>query len=82
MFLGRVIGEVWATRKANDLVGKRLLVIEPLERSAKATARGRSPVSGAAEKSAAGGTGSSATTARWRRNESVPCSPVTVSVTV
>lgn len=31
MFLGRVIGEVWATRKADDLEGKRLLVIEPLE---------------------------------------------------
>ena len=31
MFLGRVIGEVWATRKAPDLEGKRLLVIEPLD---------------------------------------------------
>lgn len=31
MFLGRVIGEVWATRKAADLVGKRLLVIETLD---------------------------------------------------
>jgi ethanolamine utilization protein EutN len=31
MFLGKVIGEVWATRKMEDLEGKRLLVIEPLD---------------------------------------------------
>jgi len=31
MFIGRVVGEVWATKKAPDLEGKRLLVIEPLE---------------------------------------------------
>lgn len=31
MFLGRVIGEVWATRKVADLEGKRLLVVEPLD---------------------------------------------------
>lgn len=31
MFLGRVIGEVWATRKAQDLEGKRLLVVEALD---------------------------------------------------
>lgn len=31
MFLGRVIGQVWATRQMADLDGKRLLVIEPLE---------------------------------------------------
>lgn len=31
MFLGRVIGEVWATRKAADLEGKRLLVVEALD---------------------------------------------------
>ena len=31
MFLGRVIGEVWATKKMPDLEGKRLLVIEPLD---------------------------------------------------
>jgi len=29
MFLGRVIGEVWATRKVADLEGKRLLVVHP-----------------------------------------------------
>lgn len=31
MFLGRVIGEVWATKKMADLNGKRLLVVEPLD---------------------------------------------------
>ncbi|NUP96006.1 MAG: EutN/CcmL family microcompartment protein [Planctomycetaceae bacterium] len=31
MFLGRVVGEVWATRKAADLEGKRLLVIQALD---------------------------------------------------
>ncbi|MFT7678690.1 MAG: ethanolamine utilization protein EutN [Planctomycetota bacterium] len=31
MFLGRVVGQVWATRQMADLDGKRLLVIEPLE---------------------------------------------------
>jgi microcompartment protein CcmK/EutM len=31
MFLGRVIGEVWASRKLKDLEGKRLLVIEQVD---------------------------------------------------
>lgn len=31
MFLGRVVGEVWATRKVDDLSGKRLLVVERLD---------------------------------------------------
>lgn len=31
MFLGRVVGEVWATRKAADLEGLRLLVVQPLD---------------------------------------------------
>lgn len=31
MFLGRVVGEVWATRKSADLEGKRLLVVRPLD---------------------------------------------------
>ena len=31
MFLGRVIGEVWATQKVADLEGKRLLVVEALD---------------------------------------------------
>jgi len=31
MFLGRVVGEVWATRKAADLSGLRLLVVQALD---------------------------------------------------
>lgn len=31
MFLGRVVGEVWVTKKVADLAGKRLLVIEALD---------------------------------------------------
>jgi len=31
MFLGKVIGEVWASRKMPDLEGKRLLVIEQVD---------------------------------------------------
>jgi len=31
MFLGRVVGEVWATRKVADLEGLRLLVVQPLD---------------------------------------------------
>jgi len=31
MFLGRVVGELWATKKVRDLEGKRLLVIESLD---------------------------------------------------
>lgn len=31
MFLGRVVGEVWATRKVEDLEGLRLLVVEALD---------------------------------------------------
>ncbi len=31
MFLGKVIGEVWSTKKVSDLEGKRLLVIQPLD---------------------------------------------------
>jgi ethanolamine utilization protein EutN len=31
MFLGKVIGEIWATQKVKDLEGKRLLVIEALD---------------------------------------------------
>ena len=31
MFLGKVIGEVWASRKLKDLDGKRLLVIERVD---------------------------------------------------
>ena len=31
MFLGRVVGEVWATKKMPDLEGKRLLVVSALD---------------------------------------------------
>jgi ethanolamine utilization protein EutN len=31
MFLGRVVGEVWATRKVADLEGLRLLVVQALD---------------------------------------------------
>lgn len=31
MFLGRVVGQVWATKKSADLAGKRLLVVAPLD---------------------------------------------------
>lgn len=31
MFLGKVVGQVWASRKSADLEGKRLLVIEALD---------------------------------------------------
>ncbi len=31
MFLGKVIGQVWATKEVPDLRGKRLLVIEALD---------------------------------------------------
>ena len=31
MFLGKVIGQVWATQKSPDLEGKRLLVIQALD---------------------------------------------------
>jgi len=31
MFLGKVVGELWATKKVRDLEGKRLLVIEALD---------------------------------------------------
>lgn len=44
MFLGRVIGEVWATRKMADLEGKRLLVVEPLDTRRDPAAPKVSPV--------------------------------------
>lgn len=31
MFLGKVVGELWATKKVRDLEGKRLLVVEALD---------------------------------------------------
>ena len=44
MFLGRVIGEVWATQKVADLEGKRLLVIEALDDDRDPTAPMVKPV--------------------------------------
>lgn len=35
MFLGRVIGKIWATRKDPALQGVRLLVVEPLDHHLK-----------------------------------------------
>lgn len=44
MFIGRVIGEVWATQKVADLEGKRLLVIEALDDRRDPTAPMVTPV--------------------------------------
>ncbi len=44
MFLGRVIGEVWATRAMPDLEGKRLLVIEALDQRDEPSAPMVTPV--------------------------------------
>jgi len=44
MFLGRVIGEVWATRKVQDLSGLRLLVVEALDESREPGAPKVTPV--------------------------------------
>jgi len=44
MFLGRVVGEVWATRKVDDLEGKRLLVVEALDERREPGARKVTPV--------------------------------------
>ena len=44
MFLGRVIGEVWATKKVQDLEGKRLLVVEPLDETRDPAAPKVTPV--------------------------------------
>ncbi len=35
MFLGRVIGKVWATRKDTSLKGFRLLIVEPIDHDRK-----------------------------------------------
>jgi microcompartment protein CcmK/EutM len=44
VFLGRVIGEVWATRKVADLAGLRLLVVEALDGNRDPAARKVTPV--------------------------------------
>lgn len=44
MFLGRVVGEVWATRKASDLSGHRLLVVQALDERRDPGAKKVTPV--------------------------------------
>ncbi|MEM8711238.1 MAG: EutN/CcmL family microcompartment protein, partial [Planctomycetota bacterium] len=44
MFLGKVIGQVWATKEVSDLQGKRLLVIEALDDAADPGAPKVTPV--------------------------------------
>jgi len=44
LFLGRVIGEVWASRKVADLSGKRLLVVEALDEKDEPAAPKVTPV--------------------------------------
>ena len=44
MFLGRVVGEVWATRKAEDLAGLRLLVVQALDERRDPGAKKVTPV--------------------------------------
>lgn len=44
MFLGRVVGEVWATKKAADLNGLRLLVVEALDERREPGAKKVTPV--------------------------------------
>ena len=44
MFLGRVVGEVWATRKVADLEGRRLLVVQALDEANEPPARKVTPV--------------------------------------
>jgi ethanolamine utilization protein EutN len=44
MFLGRVVGEVWATRKASDLSGHRLLVVQALDERREPGAKKVTPV--------------------------------------
>jgi len=44
MFLGRVVGEVWATRKAADLTGHRLLVVQALDERREPGAKKVTPV--------------------------------------
>ncbi len=44
MFLGKVIGEVWSTRKVGDLEGKRLLVVEAIDQRDAPPAKKVTPV--------------------------------------
>jgi len=44
MFLGRVVGQLWATKKADDLKGLRLLVVEAVDERAEPGAPKVTPV--------------------------------------
>lgn len=44
MFLGRVVGQVWATKEVDDLRGKRLLVIEAVDDLSEQSAPKVTPV--------------------------------------
>ena len=44
MFLGKVVGEVWATQKSADLEGLRLLVVQPLDQRSDPSAPMVTPV--------------------------------------
>ena len=44
MFLGRVVGEVWATRRDATITGLRLLVVAPLDERRDPTAPKVTPV--------------------------------------
>jgi microcompartment protein CcmK/EutM len=44
VFLGKVVGEVWATRKVPDLEGMRLLVVEALDERREPGAHKVTPV--------------------------------------
>ena len=44
MFLGRVVGQVWATREVDDLRGKRLLVVEAVDDASEPGAPKVTPV--------------------------------------
>ncbi len=44
MFLGKVVGQVWASKKSADLEGKRLLVIQALDENRDPSAPMVTPV--------------------------------------
>ncbi|MAE27642.1 MAG: EutN/CcmL family microcompartment protein [Planctomycetota bacterium] len=44
MFLGKVVGQVWATRQSPDLVGRRLLVVEAVDDASDPAAPKVTPV--------------------------------------
>ncbi|HJO27107.1 MAG: ethanolamine utilization protein EutN [Planctomycetes bacterium] len=44
MFLGKVVGQVWATRQSPDLNGRRLLVVEAVDEARDPAARKVTPV--------------------------------------